>query len=260
MQKGKPIVKFGVSGKNPKDAGRTPQWDTEEEAIFNPAEDDKFLKSNNITYTKDGIYYLNENGKYLPGIIYHSPNGNDWNHYSLTSNGITNFDKRNLSLDQYNLYKSLGINPVRFYENAEEAEFYRPNPNLKLPEKETKIGNSTITFKEGFPYERSYMGQKPNAVSRASLREYTDYGSWHVVDPDKQYDFTIRSGRLRDGGSRTINLSGKYPEEWNKYTGIIRYNGMGKDDGSAQKNRESLNKFFSTYGIQLDKQGGILKK
>ena len=105
----------------------------------------------------------------------------------------------------------------------------------------------------------------PKVFSKAKMDDFNnnqlgDYSSWHIIDPDKKYDFTIRSGRLRDGGSRTIDLFGNYPEEWNEYTGIIRYNGMGKDDGSAQKNREYLNKLFSTYGIQLDKQGGILKK
>lgn len=255
MQKGKPITRFGVLGRNPKDANRTPQWDSEEDKVFNSTEDDNFLKSKNITYTKNGNYYFDKNGRYIPGIIYHSPDGKTWNHYSLGRDGIEGFDKRNLSLEQYNLYKTLGIDPTKFYENAEEAENYRPNPELVLPKGTEKVGNSTVTFKEVFPHRNK-------AVSRNSLRDYTDYGSWHIVDPDNGYDFTIRSGRLRDGGSRTIDLQGNYPGEWKQHTGIIRYNGVDDDQNeynSAENRRNALNNIFKAYNLQFDKKGGKFK-
>lgn len=258
MQKGKPIVRFGVFGRNPKDANRTPQWDAEEDKVFNSTEDDKFLKSKNVNYTKNGIYYLDEKGKYLPGIIYHSPDGNTWNHYTLGPNGIEGFDNRNLSLEQYKIYKDTGLDFSKFFGKYSNPEDYIPREDLKLPRENYKVGNSTITFRSELPWEKAADGQKPNGISLNNLRNYTDYGFWHIVDPDKNYDFTIRSGRLRDGGSRTISLNGNYPKEWNQYNGIIRYNGFHKDDGSAEIRRNAINNLLKQYELQFDKQGGKL--
>ena len=263
VQKGKPITKFGVLGRNPKDANRTPQWDAEEDKIFNPTEDDNFLKSKNINYTKNGIYYLDEKGKYLPGIIYHSPDGKTWNHYVLGPNGIEGFDNRNLSLEQYKIYKDTGLDFSKFFGKYSNPKDYIPREDLKLPRENYKVGNSTITFKSGFPWERAANGQKPNGISLNNLRNYTDYGSWHVVDPDNGYDFIIRSGRLRDGGSRSVDLQGNYPSEWKQHTGIIRYNGVDDNQDeydSAENRRNALNNIFKAYNLQFDKQGGKLNK
>ena len=253
------IIKFGVAGRHPKDAGRTPQWDEEEDKIFNTTEDDKYLKSKNINYSREGNYYVDNKGKYLPGIIYYSPDGKTWSHYGLGPNGIDGFNPTDLSQEQYDLYRTLGLNNERFYRNAEDAEFYRPNPELKLPEngKPIKIGNSTVTFRERYPH-------RGKAVSKNSLRGYLNYGSWDIVDPDKGYDFTVSSDLLRDGGSRVINLRGKYPDEWNQYSGgMVRYNGFFPDEDEekqAEINRNGLNNILKAYGIQFEKNGGIMKK
>ena len=98
----------------------------------------------------------------------------------------------------------------------------------------------------------------PKVLSKAAVNDFNkgslgDYSSWHIVDPDKGYDFTIRSERLRDGGSRTLDIYGNsFPQEWKQNTGIIRYNGFGNDDGSAQKRRDALNNIFKAYGLQFD--------
>ena len=254
LKKGKPVTKFGVFGQHPEKAGRTPQWDSEENKIFNEKSDAEYLNKENIKYTKEGNYYLNEHGKYLPGIIYHSPDGQNWNHYQLNTGNFNGYDMFNLTPEQYQQIIDVGLDYTKFYRTPERAEFYRPNPELKskLPQSEKRIGNTIITY--------SNNQEVPENLSKRTFQNYDDYGSYSIKDPDNGYDFTIRSGRLRDGGSRTIKLEGNYPKEWDQYKGIIRYGGFGKDDGSAEKRRQQLNNVLKSYGIQFDKKGGILNK
>lgn len=120
------------------------------------------------------------------------------------------------------------------------------------------MGNVSIKHSNDFVSE---------VLSKASMNDFNkerlgDYSSWHIIDPDNGYDFSIRSGRLRDGGSRTIDFYGKnYPKEWEKYSGIIRYNGIGNEEEEskqAQQRRDYLNQIFKAYGLQFDKRGGKL--
>ena len=120
------------------------------------------------------------------------------------------------------------------------------------------IGNASITHSNHFA---------PEVFSKAQMDDFNkhrlgDYSSWHVVDPDKGYDFYIGSGRLRDGGSRELRIYGKsYPKEWDQHTGIIRYNGINdnkQEEEKALQRRNTLNTLFKAYGLQFDKKGGKL--
>lgn len=247
----KPTIKFGLFGGLPTEKGRTPEWDSEEEFIFNDQEDTNYLNSNNIKYSKEGNYYLDSNGKYLPGVIYYNKD-NTWNHYQLDRYGIKGYNMKNLSPEQYQQILDLGLDYNKFYPNVETAEKYKPNLNLiqsKLPQSRN-IGNISVTYSNDYP-----LPYNENA-----LNDYLDYGSYHVIDPDNNYDFYVKSGRLRDGGSREIRFVGTYPEEWRKYKGIIRtadYDIPEKVEKSEQK-KQALNELLKQYQIQFDKKGNKL--
>lgn len=262
----KGIVKFGLYGKHPNEANRTPQWDSEENKVFNTKSDQEYLNNKGIKYTKEGQYYIDDKGKYLPGIIYYKT-GKDWNHYSLGQKGIEGFDNYNLSQEQYDTYRNLGLDFSKFFPKDYDYNDFIPDSTLTIPSSETKVGNSTITFKAEYPWEISggkptSEGIKPNAITKNALRRYTKYGTYHVVDPDNNYDFYISFDNYRDGGSQGVCFYGdNIPEQYKQQEGLIRYNGILPNETKSQqaaKRLQNLNNLLKTYGITLYNNGGKL--
>lgn len=246
------IVKFGLYGGMPQEKGRTPEWDDEEDAIFNDSEDENYLRSKGYTVNKQGNYYLDRNGKYFPGIIYH--NNNTWNHYILDYNGIKGWDMHNLSDEQKQLLSDLGLDYDKFYISKPDPR-KQPNPELikaKLPQANYQVGNSTITYSNQF--------NAPLPTTEEELENYMNYGTYHVTDPDKGYDFNIQRGLYRDGGSKHLRFIGTYPEEWKQYNGQIFRKAFDDNDEKAEQVRNALNDLLKDYQIQFDKGGGLISK
>lgn len=237
----------------PQDKGRTPEWDAEEEELFSESANDEYLKSEGLDYTKDGIYYLDTKGGYMPGAIYYNNNGT-WNHYELSPYGIKGFNLHKLSPEQYQLLNTLGINPGRFFRNRQFPQEYVPlDPEYiqsKIPKSNYKVGNATIEYNNNMDASTIY--------NQDQLDTYLDNFNYHIVDPDKGYDFNIKNGTYSDGGSKYIKISGTYPEEWNAYQRKIYKSPLYPSKAeAAEETRNALNELFKIYNIQF-KQGGKL--
>lgn len=251
-------VYFAPYGALPQVKGRTPEWDSEEEELFSEQANDEYLKSKGLDYTRDGIYYLDSKGKYMPGTIYYNDNGN-WSHYELDPYYIKGFNFNKLSLDQYKLLQTLGIDLGKYYNNGKFPEELIPlEPKYiqsKIPKSNYKIGNSTIEYTNDM--------DASTIQNQEQLDEYLNNFNYHIVDPDNGYDFNITNGTVRDGGSKYIEFSGKYPEEWNElyqrqvYKASSLHPGKAKD---AEKIRNTLNELFKNYNIQFKKGGKLIPR
>lgn len=257
-QKSEQRTYFAPYGALPQEKKRTPEWDLEEEELFSDAANDEYLKSIGMDYTRDGIYYLDSNGKYLPGVIYYNNDGK-WNHYKLTPSGVRGFNNQWLDQKEYQLLQTLGINPGRFFENGQFPQEYIPldpryiQSQLPNPIKQYRVGNSTIEQISTLPTSTIRNQNDLNHY----LNNYLDHPNYHVIDPDNGYDFNISNGMYRDGGSRYIHLYGTYPKEWEDYDHAIYKAADPSKKQSAEETRNALNELFKNYNIQF-KQGGKL--
>lgn len=248
----------------PEDKNRTLAWDDEENKLFSSEENSKYLNSKGIKHSVSPQgYYTGDNGQYLPQMIYYNDGKND-SHYSIKPNSISfrkrngvsehrgNFDFKNLSQEDYTFIKdSLGLDPTKFYSSPKEAEYYRPNSKLQLVPKR-KVGNSTVTY-DNNRYSTGNLNQaKVDEFTKYSGGQDDGYGSWHVVDPDKGYDFYVKQKVYRDGGSRDLQFEGKYPESLKP--GRIKVAGMivsDSDRQAATNYRNGVNSALKEYGIQF---------
>lgn len=91
-------------------------------------------------------------------------------------------------------------------------------------------------------------------------RKYGAYSKWHIIDPNKGYNFEIYSGRLRDGGSQTLRSQGdSIPQELKNLDGLrgglINYRGfkhLSPNDSTIIANRRNLvNSILSNYGLNF---------
>lgn len=253
--KSKQTIFFAPYAGLPQDKGRTPEWDSEEEELFSDVANDEYLKSQNLDYTRDGIYYLDSEGKYMPGTIYHNNNGT-WNHYQLWPDTIRGFDLSRLSPRDYQLLqKDLGIDLNRFYSDGKFPEKYIPlDPEFIKSQFPTsyQVGNTTIEYDFG---DISTIYNQDQLDKRLAEGER----GYHIIDPDNGYDFNIRKGTLREGGSKTFNIYGTFPDEWGQYNRKIIYPWNG-DTEKAKEIRQSLNNIFKNYNIQFKKGGRLIPK
>ena len=91
-------------------------------------------------------------------------------------------------------------------------------------------------------------------------RKYGAYSKWHIIDPNKGYNFEIHSGRLRDGGSQTLRSWGdSIPQELKNLDGLrgglINYRGfkdLSPNDSTIIANRRNLvNSILNNYGLNF---------
>lgn len=256
----------------PSKKGRTPEWDADEQSIFNDYEDQKYFTSNNIQATKqkNTPYYIDNQGFYHDGVIYNNKDGKNWNHYKIglvktrggeswnylsDNNGV--IDTSNLTLDQYNnIVHNLKLDFQKFIRPKEgyTYEDYIPNDKYKI-NYTTDYNNAFITYK---PYDPVYHDLQPNKVNYDKYQKEKSDGWGTYIVKDDNYNFTLEpsSPTRSDAGYEFLfNVKGNYPKELEQYQGKL-YKSQNQSE-EVNKTRISLNNILSKYGITL-KQGGSI--
>lgn len=257
----------------PQDKNRTPEWDDEEDKLFNDVENEKFFKEHSdseyysgYSKVKNSPYYTRVNPKtnkveYAPGIIYQRNDDGTWTHYLLNNNQIEeirhNGNRERGSLtrhvgydgkgyvdqDKYNRIKQLGLDTNIIYAPDEQYD-------------ENFINSFNNTFNvNGYTvvYDGKFLSTFPNKrnaeLFQKRLHGDDHSGTWTIND-NNGHQFVIKAWQDRGGGSH-LKFSGDVPE------GLE--NGSLYDDGESNDEYiNRMNKLLQKYNIQFKNNGGKL--
>ena len=277
---------FALFTDYPWEKGRTPEWDDEENKIFNKEEDINYLNSKGYPFevTKTGYYTDSTDGKYYSGIIYEQRPDNGYNYYKITPGGIKgyvggslqdnkytgqeiNYNLRNMSPETLERFTNLGLDMSRFFKNQSEYEYYKPNAELKIP---TSLDNGmyTITYEDRFNRYPLNPSQANVDYMNKLLRgghdlETLSLGgkSWIVTDKNTGKSFTI-SGQQDRGGGSYLTFPDGLPEGVDSIdpgggSHYLIYDIF--DTKETKERRQALNNLLEKYGLKF-KNGGCVNR